>query len=192
MVVVVVVVVVVEWLYYSTRIIIVRWAGLGEFFSLIFVGKMCVFVSRPMKIVTFLRINDYPPKRVVDFPLERDTFRNKIMEIVEDFDEKSYNNNGKSWKSSRILRLNPFFHSSFFFHHFSSFFRFFFIFSFFSIFSFFFSFIHFLSFSIIFFYLFMFFHFPSFSFIFFHFLSFSLLGAQNLIFFGPQFRSDFS
>ena len=57
-------------------------------FLLIFVGKMCVFVSRPMKIVTFLRKNDYSPKRVVDFPLERDTFRNKIMEIVEDFDEK--------------------------------------------------------------------------------------------------------
>ena len=40
-----------------------------------------------MKIVTFLRKNDYTPKRVVDFPLERDTFRNKIMEIVKDFDE---------------------------------------------------------------------------------------------------------
>ena len=98
---------------------IVRWADLSDFFSLIFVGKMCVFVSRPMKIVTFLRQNDYSPKRVVDFPRERDTFRNKIMEIVEDFDEKSYNNNGKSWKSSRILRVNPFF--SFFFL-FSSFF----------------------------------------------------------------------
>ena len=78
----------VEWLYYSRKIIIVRWADLSDFFSLIFVGKMCVFVSRPMKIVTFLRKNDYTPKRVVDFPLERDTFRNKIMEIVEDFDEK--------------------------------------------------------------------------------------------------------
>ena len=41
-----------------------------------------------MKIVTFLRENDYPPKRVVDFPRERDTFRNKIIEIVEDFDEQ--------------------------------------------------------------------------------------------------------
>ena len=50
-----------------------------------------------MKIVTFLRKNDYPPKRVVDFLLERNTFRNKIMEIVDDFDEKSYNNNGKPW-----------------------------------------------------------------------------------------------
>ena len=29
------------------------------------------------------------------------------MEIVEDFDEKSYNNNGRPWKSSRILRVNP-------------------------------------------------------------------------------------
>ena len=80
---------------------------LAILFSFIFVGKMCVFVSRPMKIVTFLRKNDYTPKRVVDFPLEKDTFRNKIMEIVEDFDEKSYNNNGKPWKSSRILFVNP-------------------------------------------------------------------------------------
>ena len=87
-VVVVVVVVAVEWLYYSERIIIVRWADLSDFFSFIFVGKMCVVVSRPMKIATFLGKNDYPPKRVVDFPRERDTFRNKIMEIVEDFDEK--------------------------------------------------------------------------------------------------------
>ena len=49
------------------------------------------------------------PKRVVDFPRERDTFRDKIMEIVQDFDEKSYNNNGKPWKSSRISRVNPIF-----------------------------------------------------------------------------------
>ena len=83
-----IIVVVVEWLYYSKRIIIVRSADLSDFFSLIFVCKMCVFVSRPMKIVTFLRKNDYLPKRVVDFPRERNTFRNKIMEIVEDFDEK--------------------------------------------------------------------------------------------------------
>ena len=68
---------------------------------------MCVFVSRPMKIVTFHLKNHDPPKRVVDFPQERDTFRNKIMEIVGVFDEKSYSNNGKPWKSSRILRVNP-------------------------------------------------------------------------------------
>ena len=48
---------------------------------------MCVFVSRPTKIVTFLRKNGENPKRVVDFLLGRDTFRNKIMEIVLDFDE---------------------------------------------------------------------------------------------------------
>ena len=75
--------------YYSERIIIVRWADLSDFFSFIFVGKMCVFVSRPMKSVTFLRKNDYTPKRVVDFPRERDTFRNTIMEIVKDFVEKN-------------------------------------------------------------------------------------------------------
>ena len=63
-----------------------------------------------MKLVTFLRKNRDHPKRVVDFPRERDTFRNKIMEIVNDFDEKSYNNNnGKPWKSSRILRVKPIF-----------------------------------------------------------------------------------
>ena len=103
---------------------------------------MGVLVSRPMKIATFLRKNDYHPKRVVDFPLERDTFRNKVMEIVEDFDKKSYNNNGKPWKSSRILRVNPiFFIFLSFFHHFSTFFFVFhfpfFIFSFFFHFSFF-------------------------------------------------------
>ena len=76
-------------------------------------------------------------KRVFDFPLERDTFRNKIMEIVEDLTKKSYNNNGKPWKSSRILRVNPFFHFSFFFHHFLHFFHFFIFFIFFIFFHFF-------------------------------------------------------
>ena len=167
------VVVFLEWLYYSKRIIIVRWADLSDFFSLIFVGKMCIFVSRPMKIVTFLRKNDYPPKRVVDFPRERDTFRNKIMEIVKDFGCE--------------------FHCFSFFFLFSSFFSifpFFFIFSFFSFFheKFFFHFLlfsHFfhlflfciffiLSFKIFFFifFIFPFFHFFNFC-IFFHFLIFS-------------------
>ena len=159
------------------EILLLDGLTLAIFFSLIFVGKMCVFVSRPMKIVTFLQKNDYHPKRDVDFPWERDTFRNKIMEIVEDFDEKSYNNNGKSLKSSKILRVNPFFpiFLSFFiiflhFFHFS-FFPFFFIFHFsiFFIFSFFFQFFIFLHFFII------FFHFLSFSFIFSHFLAFSFI-----------------
>ena len=101
----------------------------------------------------------------------------KIMEIVEEFDKKSYNNNGKPWKSSRILRVKPNFFilslSVIFLHFsFSHFFCFsvflFFIFSFFC---------HVFSFSFI------FLHFLTFSFIFFHFC-FSLLVAQNLIFFG--------
>ena len=63
------------------------------------------------------------------------------MEIVDDFDEKSYNNDRKPWKSWRILRLNPFFFIclSFFiiFLHFFIFFHFFiFLFSMFFIFSF--------------------------------------------------------
>ena len=163
-----------------------------------------------MKIVTFLLKNADFPKRVVDFPREKDTFRNKIMEIVEDFDEKSYNNNGKPWKSSRILRVNPIFLNflsffiiflNFFFKKISffSFFIFFRFFIFFFIFSFLkkllFIFFHFLSCS------FMFFHVLSCSFIFFYFLlffshflsfSFSLSGAQNLIFLGLKYRHDFS
>ena len=118
---------------------------------------MCVFVSRPMKIATFLRKNADLPKRVVDFPLERDTFRNKTIEIVEDFDEKSYNNNGKPWKSSRILRVNPNFV----------------IFSFFPFFDFF-SFFHFLSFSVMFF---------LFSFFFFSFFFLSFFSSFLFLFF---------
>ena len=68
---------------------------------------MC-FVSRPIKNITFPRENGDHPKRVVDFLRERDTFRNIIMEIVKDFREKSNNNDGKPWKSPRILRVKPF------------------------------------------------------------------------------------
>ena len=102
---------------------------------------MCVFGSRPMKIATFLRKNDYLPKRVVDSCRERDTFQNKIMEIVEDFACKS-----------------NFFHFSFLSSFFSIFCFFCFFFSFFLFFFQFFIFLHFLSFSFI------FFHFLSFSF----------------------------
>ena len=38
---------------YSKRMIIVRGAELDKKGSLVFVGKWCVFVSRPMKSVTF-------------------------------------------------------------------------------------------------------------------------------------------
>ena len=137
---------------------------------------MCVFVSCPVKIVIRLLKNDYTPKRVVDFPRERDTFRNKIMEIVEDFDEKRYNNNGKPWKSSMIFCVKSnFFHFSFFFHHFSPCFHFwFFFFKNFFIFSFFrskkISFFHFFIFCLFFIFSSFFHFFHSFSFIFFFFL----------------------
>ena len=92
----------------SKRIIIVGGADLSEKMSMICISKMWVFVSRPIENIHFpSEKNGDLPKRVVDFLRERDTFRNKIMEIVEDFDEKSYNNNGKCWKSSRILRVMP-------------------------------------------------------------------------------------
>ena len=73
---------------------------------------MCVFVSRPVNIVTFPRENGDHPKLVVDFLLVKDTFRKKKKETVKDFIETSYNNNGKPRKSSMILH---FLFSSFFF-----------------------------------------------------------------------------
>ena len=81
---------------------------------------------------------------------------------VEDFDEKTYNNNGESLESSRILRVKPnflhFLSFSFIFCHVLSF-----------------------SFSVSFF---------SFLFFFLFYCFFFLSGAQN--FFGPQFRHDFT
>ena len=127
-----------------------------------------------MNNVTFLRKKAGTPNRVIDFPRERDTFRNTIMEIVKDFDEKSYNNNGKPWKSSRILRVNPFF--SFFFL-FSSFF---FIFPFFHFF-------HFFMFFIFFIYHFLFFHFFSF----FHFSFFLFFQFCHFFHFFPFFIFHF-
>ena len=86
---------------------------------------MCVFVSRPMKITLFSRKNVTPQNGLLIFLLE-ETFRNKDHGTRrEDFDEKRYHNNGKLWKSSRILRMNPnFFIFLSFFHYFSSFFLF--------------------------------------------------------------------
>ena len=134
-----------------------------------------------MKIASFLRKNGDLPKQVVDFLRERDTFRNKI---IKESDEKSYNNNGKPWKSSRILRVKPNFFIFFIVHHFSSFCRFF-------------SFFHFLTFSFFFivfivfiFSMFSIFPFSSFCFIFLpfscFFFSFFFLFwvARNPIFFG--------
>ena len=36
-----------------------------------------------------------PPKLVIDFLRERDTFRTKSVDIVKDFVEKGFHNNGK-------------------------------------------------------------------------------------------------
>ena len=46
---------------YSKRISVVRSADISEFFQLIFVCQMCVFVSPPMKIDTFPRKNSETP-----------------------------------------------------------------------------------------------------------------------------------
>ena len=97
----VVAVVVVEWLNYYKRIIIVRGADLSDFFfSLSFVRKMCVSVSRPMKMVT--------PKNwlLIFFGKERHSDQ-KSWKSSRISTKKSYNNNGKPWKSSRILRVKP-------------------------------------------------------------------------------------
>ena len=160
------------------------------FFFVDFRRKMCIFVSRPMKVVTFLRKNGDPAKRVVDFRRERDTFQNKIMEIVEDFDEKSYNNNGNPWKSSRILRVKPIFFifrcSSFFFiflfliFFIFSFFRYFFILNIFVFF-------HFSMFFIFSFFIFL--HVSSF-FFFFSF-SFSFMSCSKFFFFWTQLLEDY-
>ena len=116
---------------------------------------------------------------------------------------KSYNNNGKPWNSSRILRVNPnffIFHCSsfffifllpFFFHFSCSFFH---CFLFCNVFHFFvFSFLHFLHFSSFFFFS----AFSSFFFIvlhsssFFFSFSFSFLGCSKSDFFGPQLLQNF-
>ena len=47
---------------------------------------MCVYVSRPVKIVTFPRKNgDTRQDGLLIFSRKKNTFRNKIMEIVKDF-----------------------------------------------------------------------------------------------------------
>ena len=120
-----------------------------------------------MKIVIFLWKNAGSPKRVVDFPLARDTFRNKNHGNRRGFRRtKSYNNGKPSEIVEDFACESKFLHVSFFFHHFLHFFIFFN----FSIFSFlqFFHFLSFFHFSMFFlFSFFQFFHFLFFSFLFF-------------------------
>ena len=123
----------------SERIIIVRGADSSKK-PHIFDGKMCVFVSRPMKIVTFLRKKRLHPQNGLFIFLGKETHsETKSWKSSRILTKKSYKNNGKPWKSSRILRVNPnFFIFSLFiifcffrFFSFSSFFFIFFHFSFF-------------------------------------------------------------
>ena len=138
---------------------------------------MCVFVSRPINIGTFLWKNGDHPKRVVDFLLERDTFQSKIMEIVEDLASEV------KFFHFRCSSFSFIFHFLFFHFSICSFFIFsFFHFSFFLLF-FHFSIVPFFHFSIVSgFHLFHFFH--SHFFIFFHFLhSFFILLHSSSCFF---------
>ena len=87
-VVAVVVVVVVEWLINLKELPLLEEPTSAKTISSIFVGKMCVFVSRPIEIVTFPRRNDDHPNWIVDFSVGKHTFR-KNMDIVEDFVARS-------------------------------------------------------------------------------------------------------
>ena len=89
------------------------------------------FVSRPMKIATFLRKNGYSPKRVVDFPRERDTLRNKSSRILTKKVTTTTANPGNRWYPLGplflffLLFFLPFFCllAFYFFHFLFSFFR---------------------------------------------------------------------
>ena len=76
-------------------------------FSLIFVGKMCVFVSRSMKIATFLRKNGDFQNGLLIFFWKKTHSETKSWKSSRISTKKSYNNNGKPWKSSRLLRVRP-------------------------------------------------------------------------------------
>ena len=109
---------VVEWLYYSKRIFFDREADLSDLCSLIFVVKMCVFVSRPMKLVTFLWKKVRPQNGLLIVLGKETHSETKSWKSSTISTKQNYNNNGKPWKSSRILRVQPnflFFHCSSFF-----------------------------------------------------------------------------
>ena len=90
----------------STRTIIVREGDLSDLCSLIFDGKMGVFGFTSKRNCHVPRKTGETPTLVVDFLREERTLRKNIMKIVEDFVEKSYNNNNDNpWKSWRILRV---------------------------------------------------------------------------------------
>ena len=121
MVVVVVVVVVVEWLIILKEQLLLEGLTFAIFFVRRFsFRKKCVFVSRPMKIVTFLQKTVRPQNWLLIF-FWKETHSETQSWKPSRISTKSYNNNGKSWKSSRILRVKPNFFIFLMFHHFSSF-----------------------------------------------------------------------
>ena len=78
--------VVVEWLYYSKRIIVVRWADLSEFFFRSFSSEKCVFLFHVQrKLSLFFRKTVTPQNGLLIF-LGKET-----------------HSETKSWKSSRNL-----------------------------------------------------------------------------------------
>ena len=90
----------------SERIIIDQGADLSDLFRQFSSGKSVFLFHAQWKLSLFFGKTLTSQNKLLIL-LKKDTFRNKIMEIVEDFEEKSYNNNGKPLKSSRILRVNP-------------------------------------------------------------------------------------
>ena len=125
---------------YSKRIIIDKGTDLSELFPLIFAVKKCVFLIHSIKRY-FSVENGETPNWAVDFLVEENTFREQIMDIVEDVVEKVatltanpgnrhrfFVRSHKPWISSKISHFSIFHFSSFIFSCFS-----FFIFSFFFI-----------------------------------------------------------
>ena len=68
---------------------------------------MCVCVPRPMKIVTFPQKTVRPPNWLLIFCWKRKHSDKNHGNRLGFSSAKSYKNNGKPWKSSRILRVKP-------------------------------------------------------------------------------------
>ena len=104
---------------------IVRSADFSNTCVVMFVGKMCLFLIRSIKRY-FSVENGETPNWVVDFLVEEDTFREQIMDIVEDVVEKVatltanpgnrhrfFVRSHKPWISSKISHFSFFYFSGF-------------------------------------------------------------------------------
>ena len=96
----------VEWLIIVKRMIVVGGADLCKNINRYFSSVKCAFLFHVQGILSLLigKNGDSAPL-VVDVPRERDTLRKKSWKSSRICTKKSYNNNGKPKKSSRILRL---------------------------------------------------------------------------------------